>query len=745
MPRLLIVSNRLPVTAREERGKMRLIPSPGGLATALRAPHERSDGRWFGWAGDLSGTSAAERADIEDQLRRFRTVPVQITAREIAHYYDRFSNGVLWPLLHYQIDKVNLDADRDWQVYKRVNRRFADAVAAEYRSGDLIWVHDYQLALVPGYLREVLPDARIGFFLHVPFPAADVFRILPWREEVLQGILGADVVGFHTSGYRHNFSHAAALILGLDMGVDALEVFGRRVRVGVYPISIDAAAFAQAAEKPEVLEDVRRLRAETAGKRIVLGIDRLDYTKGIPRRLLAIDRYLSRETQSHPLHFIQLAVPTRERVDAYSELRRSVNELVGRVNSHHGSPSGAPVHLLYRSVSFAELVALYRAADVMLVTPLRDGMNLVAKEYVASRTDDQGVLILSELAGAADELHGALSVNPYDLEQVASAIGEALDMGPEEQRLRMGSMRAQVQRADIHAWCRSFLEELEGPPTAPVEAPARLASAVTIAERTIEIQRAPARLLLLDYDGTLVPLAALPDLATPDGALLDLLRQLVEQPGTEVHVVSGRLRETLDRWLGALPIGLHAEHGLWSRVGSTWLPSGEPEVEWKPRIRHLFADTAARTPGALIEEKTAALTLHYRTCDPTLAGERLRELRPALERALRDGPAEILDGAKVIEVRQRGFDKGKIARRLLADLRPDAAVLAAGDDTTDEDMFDVLPASAVSIRVGPGKSRAMYRVDTPTELRAVLRRLLAGADVRRHSVAPAKDTRLLAG
>ena len=719
--RLLIVSNRLPFTLQEEKGHVRLTPSAGGLATALRGPHEESGGLWFGWPGDLSRVPCGNRADLEDELKERRAVPIHITPEEVTRYYDGFSNSVLWPLFHYLLDKVQLDAETDWSAYQQVNRRFAETVAAEYRAGDSIWVHDYQLALVPGYLRALLPEAPIGFFLHVPFPSADVFRILPWREEILRGLLGADLVGFHTSSYRHNLAHAAALVLGVELGTDALVVDDRVVRIGVHPISIDTRTFASAAADPDVASELERLRAETAGKRIVLGIDRLDYTKGIPRRLLAIDRLLSMDPSLRDgVHFVQVAVPTRERVDAYGELRRTVNELVGRLNGHHGTPTGAPIQLLYRSIPFEQLVALYRAADVMLVTPLRDGMNLVAKEYVASRNDQRGVLVLSELAGAAAEMPEALTVNPYDLSATAAAIAQALRMSPREQEVRMDAMRRRLFQNDVHAWAARFLADLR--PEAPREARRESGRPSALVAEIQAARSAPARLLMLDYDGTLVPLAPMPDLATPDPELIDLLRKLAALSRTEVHILTGRTRASIERWLGDLPVHLHAEHGFWSRRQGVWTANGAVREDWKGRVATLLAGAVAKMPGAMLEEKTTAFALHYRASDPTLVAERLRELRPVLQEALRAHPSapEILEGSKVLEVRQHGVGKGHLAHRLLASIDAGTSVIVAGDDRTDEDMFAALPSTAISIHVGSGRSVARYRVATPSALRSLL-------------------------
>lgn len=461
--RLLVVSNRLPVTARSEHGVFHVESSSGGLATALRGAHRQRGGLWCGWPGDMSRATPAERGAIDEQLAAMHCAPVHLTPAEIAHYYDAFSNGVLWPLLHYQMNKVRLDAAHDWTVYRDVNRRFAEHVAARYVPGDLVWVHDYQLALVPAFLRRLLPTARIGFFLHVPFPAPEVFNILPWRKEVLEGMLASDLVSFHTEGYRRNFCQTAV------QATDALHRAGELVlghhiaRTGSHPIGVDVAELDALAKSDEVAAEVARLRADARGRKIVLGVDRLDYTKGIPRRLLAIDRLLEKRPQlREKVLFIQLAVPSRQKVDAYAELRRTVNELVGRINSHHGSPTGAPLQLLYRSIPLAQLVALYQAADVMLVTPLRDGMNLVAKEYVASRVDERGVLVLSEFTGAAAEMKEAILVNPHDLAGVAAAIRTALEMPEREQRTRMLALRQSVERTDVHRWARTFLDDLEG-------------------------------------------------------------------------------------------------------------------------------------------------------------------------------------------------------------------------------------------------------------------------------------------
>ncbi len=521
MSRLIIVSNRLPVTVHADQGDVSVVPSAGGLVTALRGPHERHGGLWLGWPGDLERLTEEQRREVEDRLDQLGAASVHLTSAEVSRYYDGFSNGVLWPLFHYLVEKLHLDGRQDWESYCEVNERFADAIASRYRPGDRVWIHDYQLTLAPAMLRRRIPDARIGFFLHIPFPAAEVFRILPWREQVLRGMLGADVVGFHTTAYRYHFVYSAARVLGLDPDLETLAYEGRRVRLGAYPVSIDVDEFVRLARDEEVRAEARRIRERRRGRKIVLGVDRLDYTKGIPRRMLAIERFLEREPELRSkVRFIQLAVPTREKVDAYADFRRVVNELVGRINGSYGTLDDVPIHFLHRSMPMAGVVALYLAADVMMVTPLRDGMNLVCKEYVASRIDDTGALVLSEFAGAAAELIEALLVNPHDIDAVASTIQRALVMSPSEQRVRMQALRRRVVTHDAHLLVAPLPERSRARERPPAPRWGRPAAEGAPQGSTIASARsAPSLIVMLDYDGTLVPLEAMPELAQPDEAL----------------------------------------------------------------------------------------------------------------------------------------------------------------------------------------------------------------------------------
>ena len=728
-PRLILVSNRLPVTVKVDRGDVTVARSAGGLATGLRRPHEESGGPWVGWPGDVSRLTAAQRERLDAHLADLHCVPVHLTSAEVTKYYDGFSNSVLWPLFHYLLDRIPPHS-QEWDVYRAVNEKFADAVARTYRPGDLIWVHDYQLTLVPAMLRARIPAATIGFFLHIPFPASEILRILPWRERVVEGMLGADLIGFHTYTYRSHFASSTLRILGIATNEDdRVYLDGREIRLGVFPIGVDSQTFCALAEDPDVLREVAETRDHARGERILLGIDRLDYTKGIQRRLLAFGRLLEREPKWRGrVRLVQVCVPSRDKVQSYQAYRRQVNELVGQINGAYSTVDWVPIHYVYRPLSEKQVVALYRAADVMLVTPLRDGMNLVAKEFVTCRTDGDGVLVLSEFAGAAVEMGEALQVNPYDIDAMAQAFGEARAMPEEERRLRMGALRHRIVSRDVHHWARSFLDALGGMPAEGAVPRTSLSSADELSALTSRLRSAERLLLLLDYDGTLVPFARAPDLATPDRELRELLSALAARPGALVHIVSGRRREPLERWLGDLPIGLHAEHGYWSRMapGRPWAAMPDVDVTWKASVRRVLDEAVSATPGALIEEKTATLAWHWRMVEPELGRARAEALWRQLERQTTGTGAELLRGDKVIEVRPRGVSKATVLGRIRTALELQRVTVAAmGDDWTDEECFRALPPEAIAIGVGYRTTIAQYRVATPRAARALLAGIVA--------------------
>jgi trehalose 6-phosphate synthase/phosphatase len=710
---IVLVSNRLPAVLDGRGDDWSLKRASGGLASALSAVIERPDTLWIGYLGELDALSPSARLEVEQRLGAQRLVAVDVPMSEYVPYYEGFSNGVLWPLLHYFVDKVELDAARSWSAYQSVNERFARAVAERAPRGALVWVHDYQLMLVPGLLRALRPDVRVGFFLHVPFPTHEVFRVLPWRDALLRGVLAAHVLGFHTQSYLHHFAMTAAHVLDTDNAHDEVRFEGRASRLVTAPISVDVPRWREGARRSTVLDRAAELRANSGARAVILGVDRLDYTKGIPRRLLAIERFLERRPALRDaVQFVQVAVPSRENVDAYAEYRRVVDALVGRINGAYGSADRVPVHLLHKGVDFDELCALYRAADVMLVTPLRDGMNLVAKEFCVAQ-GGASALVLSEFAGAADELSDAILVNPYDVDSVERAITAALEMPEPERRERAARMAAAVEQAPVSLWAERFVAALDDA--------ARQPDALSALDRPPTLSANSPAVWVLDYDGTLASIADRPDRAAPDAALLALLQRLCALPDERVHVVSGRPAEWLSAQLGALSLALHAEHGAMSRERATdpWRSFVAPTEPWRALARSIMTDVVADVVGGELEEKRSSVAWHYRRALPELVAERLGELRARLAALADRFDLFVLDGAKVIELRPQRANKGATLARI-AEQSADRSLVIIGDDSTDEDMFARAPSDAISIKVGLGLTRARYRLDDVRAVRSYI-------------------------
>lgn len=724
MNRLILVANRLPVSVELSHGQVNIQPSSGGLATGMRGLANAEQTSWVGWPGAMP--SDEQREALNEELARHGAAPVYLSTEEAARFYDGMSNSVIWPLFHYLIDRIPLVVE-DFPEYAAVNERFADAVCARADEDDLIWIHDYHLLLLPQILRRRLPRARIGFFLHIPFPSSEIFRLLPHREELMRGMLGASVLGFHTFGYARHFADALLGTLGIEAELDRVDVDGRNVSLGVFPMGVDVASFERLAEAEATILKAAELRQAQGVPHLLLGVDRLDYTKGIPRKLLAMERLLERSPEYRgKVRLLQIAVPSRENVEQYKSLRAEVEQLVGRINGAQASLHASPIHYLYQTVSPEELVASYRAADIMVVTPLRDGMNLVAKEYVASRSDGDGVLVLSELAGAASELGEALTVNPYDVAALAETLGRALSMPESERRERMAALREKVRARPVEVWAKSFVETLEAHERHPEPRDLRH-DKTGLDALASELAARPEVVFALDYDGTLVPIARNPELASPDPALLELLATLAALPQVRVCVVSGRSQPSLSAWLANLAVDLVAEHGVWTKraADTSWACHIDTRtLGWMNEARLILQTYVARAPGARLEEKTAGLAWHYRNADPYLGVQLARELRVHLIRYLAQLPVSILGGKKVIELRPQGIDKGVATRDFLAALTPSSAVCAMGDDRTDEDLFAVLPPGALSLCASSVVTRASHRVSGPDQVQRFLRRFV---------------------
>lgn len=731
MERLVVIANRLPFSLTKTDGEFHFRPSAGGLAVGLSSLPESYERLWIGWPGIANEKLSSEDKDhIREVLAVEDCLPVFLSKKQIKQYYLGFCNETIWPLFHYFPTRTIWE-NHFWQVYKQVNHAFCREAMKIIKPGDRVWIHDYQLMLLPQLLREKSADLEIGFFLHIPWPSFELFRLLPWREDLLNGLLGADLIGFHTYDYVRHFLSSVCRIVGFEHTLGKLHVHNRIVRVDAFPMGIAYDKYAQAENEPEVRNEVKKTVATIGKRRIIISIDRLDYTKGIPERLEAFDLFLSENPQyKGKVTLILVAVPSRTDVQDYQKLRQRLEHLVGRVNGEHGSIGYVPVWYLYRFLSFHEITALYNIADVALVTPLRDGMNLIAKEYIASKTDGDGVLILGEMTGAASELGEALIVNANSKHAIVQAIKEALEMPLSEKVERNRSMQQRLRRYDIARWSNDFVEAISEVKKVQEEFAVRKLSDATWEEMKSRYAQAKTRLMMLDYDGTLVGFRGKPSQAGPDEEVIMLLKKLSSDGKNTVVVVSGRDRQTLNDWLGNLDIRLVAEHGAWIQKTNGQWKHVDPTIttNWKHVIRPILELYSDRTPGSFVEEKDFSLVWHHRRADPELGSIRTQELRVAISDFTANLDVGVFEGSKILEIRQLGINKGRAAERWLEKERWDF-IFTAGDDYTDEEMFAVMPQDAYSIKVGIGISKARFNVDTVVEFRTLLEGLLGDSYV----------------
>ncbi len=660
---------------------------------------------------------------VREVLKSESCHPIFLSQQDIENFYYGFCNKTIWPLFHYFI-QYTVFSKNFWNAYRQVNRVFCDAVVKIAEPEDTIWIHDYHLMLLPELVRERLPDARIGFFLHIPFPSFEVFSLLPWREEIVEGLLGADLIGFHTYDCVKHFLDSVRRLLGYEHTLGQITTSNRVVKVDAFPMGIDYERFATVVTTPEVQKEIKKIRRKSGNRKVILSIDRMDYTKGIPQRLEAFDLFL----ETYPEYrervlLVLIAVPSRTGIEHYRLLKKQVDELVGEINGKHGTIDWMPVWYLYRYIPFRTLVALYNVADVALITPLRDGMNLMAKEFIATKTDGRGVLILSEMAGAAKELGEAIVVNPNNEEKIVEALREALTMPEEEQIARNRAMQRRLGRYNVVRWANDFMERLSYIKRVQHELIAKRITPETKKKLIKSYIESESRLLLLDYDGTLVPLVEKPEEAIPDDELMKVLEALARNAGDEVVIISGRDKRTLEKWFGSLNVGLIAEHGAWIKEkGGNWETIEPLRNDWKEEILPILELYVDRTPGSFIEEKEFSLVWHYRRVDPELASVRARELKETLLQLTANLNLGVLEGSKVIEIKNVGVNKGRAALRWISKKKW-GFILAVGDDWTDEDVFAALPDRAFSIKVGLTPSKAEFNLTSHYEVRDLLKDL----------------------
>jgi len=725
MQRLLIVSNRLPLTIQEKKGDLHIEPSAGGLATGLSSWYKSCNSIWIGWAG-IGRKKIKDETDIMARLLPENCYPVSLSEYNVEAYYHGFCNRTIWPLFHY-FPLYAEYSENFWQAYERVNTAFANAVAEIAKPNDIIWIHDYHLMLLPKLLRERLPKATVGFFLHIPFPSFEIFRLLPWRKQILEGLLGADLAGFHTYDYTGHFLDSVHRLLGYEVAMGQTTVADRVVRADAFPMGINYEQFSSAAQDPKVQKERKRFSRKLGDCQVILSVDRLDYTKGIPQRLRAFSVFLNRNPKfKRKVIFVLLVVPSRTGVERYMQLKKQVDGLVGEINGKHGAIGWMPVWYLYRFLPLHSLAALYSLADVALVTPLRDGMNLVAKEYTATKTDGKGVLILSETAGSAQEMGEAIIINANNQEEIAQALAKALEMPEQEQIERNRIMQKRLRRYNVVRWANEFIDKLLSTKKVQREMEEKALTYEMQRKLASDFQESDKALLLLDYDGTLVPFSPKPVEAMPGANLLRLLEKFTKNPQTEVVLISGRDKDTLESWFGGIDVGLVAEHGVWIKEkGGGWETIETLTSEWKEEVHPILESWVDRTPGSFIEEKEFSLVWHYRKANPRLGELRARELINNLSDITANLNLQVLEGSKVVEVINTGINKGRTALIWISREEWDF-ILALGDDWTDEDTFKALPSTAWSIKVGFGASAARFSLSSPSKATSLLRKMVRG-------------------
>jgi trehalose 6-phosphate synthase/phosphatase len=719
--KLIIVSNRLPVSISRDGEKLHITHSTGGLATAMSSLEtDGAERLWIGWPGiSNEDLRPGERATITRELHKHGCQPVFLSREQVKNFYEGYANDTLWPMFHY-FQTVAQFNDEYWRAYKEVNALFKKAVVKQADERASIWVHDYHLMLLPKMLRDSLPGSAIGFFLHIPFPSYEVFRLLPERREILEGLLGADLVGFHIYDYARHFLSSVLRILGLDSRQSSVILPDRIVQVDAFPIGIDYRKFKDAVLRGPVTQtEIQKLHEHYGDQQIVISVDRLDYSKGILKRLEAFEQFLNENPHYHrKVVLVMVAVPSRIEVETYKDLREVIEKAVSRINGTYAAVDWSPISYQFRNLPFEQVAALYARADVALVTPLRDGMNLVAKEFVASKQKTSGVLVLSEVAGAVEELPEALRVNPNDTASIVTALKEALQMSKREQRARLAPMQKRLSRYTVQRWGADFMEQLAKAKHEQARQHAKSLTTEVRQEMREVFKNAQRRLILLDYDGTLHELVPTPDpkRSVPSAALKRILTQLASRSGTEVVIVSGRPKEVLEEWFRGMRLSLVAEHGAWVRHQGEWSQAAFSFRKYKKKVLPIMERYAERTPGAEVEVKDYAVVWHYRNVTPELAYARNASLRHDLNQVLTHSDVGVFSGHKILEVKPRHINKGSIALELLA-LNPSEFVLAAGDDHTDEDMFESLREDAYTVKVGLGETHARYQV---TSVRSIL-------------------------
>jgi trehalose 6-phosphate synthase/phosphatase len=734
MKRLFIISNRLPLQVIEIDGKKEIRPTPEGFDSGLKKFYESFDIKWIGSAGvNIDEISEADKISIDNNLRKDNCIPVYLDQRLGNEFSGGFCDNTIWPLFNYftQTPRYN---PANWEAYQKVNQIYAQIIEKYVNQEDMIWIHDHYFMLLPKLIREKFPNISIGYFQHIPFPSFEIFRLLPWRMELLEGILSADLIGFHTYDYQRHFMSCVRRLLGYETIFNRIRLNERTAIVDAFPKGIDFDYFNNTAKglvqnnlnrKSEIRKELIEYIKKDKNRKIILSIDKLDYTKGIPDRLKAFELFL--ETYPDYIGKVCLflfVIPSRKTVSDNRDLKKQTDELVGRINGRFGTIGWMPVSYFYRTLNRPERIELYNSADIALITPTRDGMNLNAKEYLACRTDERGVLILSEMAGAAKELGESLIVNPNNRAEVAEAIYQALNMPGSEQAERISVLQKRLKIYNEERWANDFISGLESVKKLQAANYTRKVNNIVINEIVDTYKNAGKRIIFLDYDGTLTGFHKDPQMAMPDQELYTILENLVSVENNTVVIISGRDKETLSRWFDKYPrMAFIAEHGVWSKnPDGVWKMTEQIDRQWMEIIEPLLQYFVDRTPRSFIEYKNYSLVWHYRDTDPDMGQQRAWELKDDLKDYIANLNLETMDGDKVIEIKNAGINKGRAALNKMGNVKFDF-ILAIGDDWTDEYTFKSLPESAYTIKVGTKTTAARYYVNDITDVRSLLSQL----------------------
>lgn len=727
--KLFIVSNRLPLTIEQTGDKYLCRQSSGGLISSINAymqgieQDDYSERVWVGAPGCNEKAWDTVCNDIAGS--EYTYSPVFINWKKYELYYNGFSNSLLWPLFHYFPSYAEYN-ETYFDAYIEVNKLFADLISKQVNKDDIVWIHDYHLLPLAGMLRKQFPTIAIGFFLHIPFPSYELFRVTPkhWQRELLTGMLGADLIGFHTLDYVEHFNSCINRILKIELDGQYLTWNNRLIKSEAFPISIDYTLFNAAYTNSEVIE-IRNKYLDLKGKKkLIFSIDRLDYTKGLSNRLKGYEQFLNENPDYKEKVIFALAIiPSRDGITKYAERKKLLDEHIGNLNSSLGNISWQPVLYYYNHLSFAELIGLYTACDLALITPIRDGMNLVSKEFIASRQDKQGVLILSEMAGSAKELTEALLINPNDASEIAEMIKYGLEMDSKEQSERLTQMQQKIQNYNVNTWANDFFEQLNDIKNEQLEFEIKFVDKDLTQEMLDRYKIAVKRLFLLDYDGSLVPFSKHPNLATPGAELMETLAGLCENLQNEVYIISGRDSDTLEKWFGDLPINLIAEHGakikMYNREWETNVQLCKDD--WMPKAERIMQNYVTKCPDSFIEQKEFSIAWHYRNMDLHEGNVRAKELQHELNKKMTNYHLNVLNGHKVVEVRNNGVNKGYATEKILANSIYDF-IFSIGDDETDEGMFAKLARlpQSVTIKIGAEASFAKYNLHTPVSAQTLL-------------------------